>query len=58
MTKAFIINLNTGSDTDFITLASEIQDALEKDGMLVISVQPWASPTQQPTITPPPPTIL
>ena len=70
MTKAFIVNLNTGSDTDYVTMSEEIQDELTKSGFAVISVKPWSSPTptvlgappQQTIQTPPappvPPTIL
>jgi len=54
MTKAFIVNLDTGSDTDFIGMATEIQDALEKDGMIVVSVQPWASPETKTVVQPNP----
>jgi hypothetical protein len=41
MTSAFIVNLDVGSDTDFITLSQEIHEALDKTGMEVVSVQPW-----------------
>lgn len=49
MTKAFILNLDTGSDTDFLAVAEEISAVLTKDGMAVISCVPWASPK---TVTP------
>lgn len=54
MTKAFIINLNTGSDTDFATMAEEIQDELTKTGFDVISVQPWSSPEAKTSVMPNP----
>lgn len=54
MTKAFIVNLDTGSDTDFITLATEIQDALEKEGMHVLTVNPWSSPESKTVVQPDP----
>lgn len=50
MTKAFILTLDTGSDTDFITLSSEISDALVKEGMHVIEVKPWSSPVAKTTL--------
>ena len=51
MTAAFIVNLDVGSDTDFITLSQEMHDALEKEGMTVVNVQPWA--LKQLEVTPP-----
>ncbi len=61
MTKAFIVNLDTGSDTDFATIAEEINDTLTKDGMIVVSVAPWQTQATEvaasPLAPPPPPPI-
>lgn len=58
MTRAFIVNLDTGSDTDFNTIAEEINEDLISAGHNVLSVAPWQSPndptTQTQTLNPPP----
>jgi hypothetical protein len=50
MTRAFIVNLDVGSDTDFNSIAEEINDELSNAGFIVTSVAPWQSPTTSPTL--------
>lgn len=42
MTATFLVQLDTGSDTDFLGLADEIKDALEQNGATVLSCKPWS----------------
>lgn len=44
MTPTFLISIDTGSDTDLLTVAQEIHDALD-DSFSVISVKPWQQAT-------------
>lgn len=42
MTRTFLVDLDTESDTDLLGIAADIQDALESDGFLVQNVRPWS----------------
>lgn len=41
MIAAFIVQLDTGSDTDLLGIADDIRDACEKEGFLVKECKPW-----------------
>lgn len=54
MTAAFIIELDTGSDTDLIGIAEDLAQVVDgQEGFVVISCKPWAHPTLATGQTPP-----
>lgn len=57
MTSAFILNIDVGSDTDLLSIAAEITDACEHEGMSVVSCKPWAHPSLSTTSILPPTTL-
>lgn len=42
MTAAFIVQLDTGSDTDFLGIADDIKEAVETKGFTVLECKPWS----------------
>ncbi len=50
MNATFLVTLST-SDTDFLSLAQEIQDILENKGLEILQVHPWARPSSMPPQT-------
>jgi hypothetical protein len=45
MTSAFILTIDHGSDTDLLSIATELADAVEHAGFDVISAKPWFAPS-------------
>lgn len=41
MTATFLLNIDTGSDIDFIGNADDIKEAVETKGFTVFSCKPW-----------------
>jgi len=60
MTSTFLVEVDTEGSTDFIGIAADIQDSLDRQfPMRVVSVKPWARQATTPTalgaaFTPPP----
>lgn len=54
MTAAFVVtlDLSDGAVADMAGEATDIQDALETHGFMVVSVNPWDRPSQNPLGTP------
>ena len=48
MRPTFLIEIDT-DDTDLVSLASEMQDALLDSGFNVTSAKPWARPSSKPS---------
>lgn len=47
MNAAFILHLDVGSDTDFLSIAEDIMDAAEAAGLAPIECKPWAREATQ-----------
>ena len=45
MNATFLIDLDVGDDTDLISIAEELADALESRGFIVVSSRPWSRKT-------------
>lgn len=53
MTATLLVELDIDDPTMILEDANEVHDVLETAGLAVLSVKPWARPTQ-PTILPSP----
>ena len=42
MKATFLVDLDTGDDTDFEGISSDIKDSLYESGFAVLNVKPWA----------------
>lgn len=47
MTSTFLVQLDHGSDTDLIGIATDIEETLNQhgNGLIVLSVKPWTHPS-------------
>lgn len=50
MQSTFLVQVDVGDDTDLASVALDVQDAVESAGIPVLSVHPWARPTD-PTLS-------
>jgi hypothetical protein len=44
MTRTFLLALELSGSDDLDSIAADIQDSLETDGLTVLSVKPWMAP--------------
>lgn len=55
MTRAFVINLTLPDGSDPSAVAEDIADSLASDGYSIVSVAPWASPSDTTSVMDPTP---
>lgn len=45
MNATFLVDLDVGDDTDLLSIAEELADALESQGFIVNTSRPWSRKT-------------